>query len=42
MFAVRTSDKYFTEAHYDNMNDLFMDWWRELTSKSHYWIRVSV
>jgi hypothetical protein len=42
MFAVRTADKCFTEAHYDNLNDLLADWWRELTSKTHYYTRVSV
>jgi hypothetical protein len=42
MFAVRTSDKCFTEAHYTHLNDLFNDWWMELTSKTHYWVRVSV
>jgi hypothetical protein len=42
MFAVRTADKCFTEAHYAHLNDLFKDWWVELTAKTHYWVRVSV
>lgn len=42
MFAVRTSDKCFTEGHYDNMNDLIHHWWFELASKTHYWVRVDI
>ena len=42
MFAVRTADKAWTEAHYTHLNDLLRDWWFELTSKTHYYTRVSV
>ena len=42
MFAVRTADKHFTEAHYEDLNTLYAHWWREITSKTHYYIHISV
>lgn len=42
MFAVRDVNNIFTEAHYDNLNDLYIAWWRELTAKTHHFVRINV
>ena len=42
MFAVRTKDKLFTEAHYENFSAMYMDWWYEFACKTHYYIHISV
>jgi hypothetical protein len=42
MFAVRDSQGYFTEAHYSDFNQMYLDWWFEFAKKTHKFVRVSV
>jgi len=37
-YTVRTTDRLWTEAHYDNFADMVRDWSSEILSGTHYYI----
>jgi hypothetical protein len=37
-YTVRTIDRCFTEAHYDNFEEMVQDWSSEIMAGTHYFL----